>query len=112
MRNMSFYLTTRAVRARTKTHTVRNGWTHAQPGDTIRAVVKATGLRRMQALETLATIRITSVERRPLQSITTAEVTREGFPNWTTEQFISWLSQRLKCSPSLVLTFLEYEYID
>jgi hypothetical protein len=112
MRNMSFFLTTTAVKNRTKTHTLRDGWKSLKPGDRVQAVVKARGLRPKQQIEPLATIQIASVERRPLDSITQAEVIAEGFPDWTPEKFVQWFTIKMKCQPTLVLTFISFTYTD
>ena len=44
-RNMSFALTTEQFKARTKTVTRRFGWWFLKPGDVVRGVEKAMGLK-------------------------------------------------------------------
>ena len=46
MRNMSFAMTTEAVRNQTKTVTRRFGWWFLKPGDMVQPVEKAMGLRK------------------------------------------------------------------
>lgn len=111
MRNMAFFLTTTAIKNRTKTHTVRDGWKKLEPGEELSAVVKARNLRPGQKVERLATIRVTTVARRPLETITQEEVIREGFPDWTPARFVAWYSLKAKCQPSYVLTFIGFEYV-
>ena len=112
MPNMSFFLTTTAMRNRTKTHTIRLGWRKAKPGDVIRAVVKGRGLRPGQHVEPLSTIQVDTAAFRPINSITREEVIREGFPDKTPEQFVAWFTIRNKCQPTLCVTFIGFHFLD
>ena len=110
MRNMSFFLTTTAIKNKTKTHTIRDGWKDAEPGLEVAAVVKARGLRPNETIQRLATIRFLTVQRRPLDTITQDEVIAEGFPDWTPAQFVQWFTIKAKCAPAYVLTFISFTY--
>lgn len=110
MRNMSFFLTTTAMRNRTKTHTIRDGWRTLKPGDKIRAVVKTRGLRANESISILATLTVVSTSFRPLNTITQAEVIAEGFPTSTPAEFVAWFSIKTKCQPTYSLTFISFTF--
>ena len=52
-RNMSFSMTTEAIRDRSKTVTRRLGWSFLQPGDLLWAVEKGMGLKKLAKLRDL-----------------------------------------------------------
>jgi hypothetical protein len=85
MRNISFMLTTQQVRDRTKTVTRRLGWASLKPGDLLRGVEKAMGLKKGEKVRPIATIRVVSVRSEPLSVMLSeadygiAECIKEGF---------------------------------
>lgn len=95
MRNMSFFLTTDAVKRREKFVTRRIGWDHLKPGDQVLAVRKGMGLKKGEKVEPLAVIIVESVEREPLQRMLDdhtygiAEAILEGFPGMTGFEFVA-----------------------
>lgn len=111
MRLMSFAITTEQVKNRTKDVTRRTGWLFLKPGDRIRAVEKAMGLKKGDKPKTLAVIEIVSVRREPLEFITDDEVRREGFPDMTAEQFVRMFCEKMKCAPHTVCTRIEFRYL-
>lgn len=91
MRNMSFFMTTEQIQNRTKTVTRRLGWWFLKPGDKVRAVRKAMGLRRGEKVEPLAEIEILSARAEPLNAITKNDCIKEGFPNFEPCDFVNML---------------------
>lgn len=112
MRNMSFMLTTAQVRDGTKTVTRRLGWEFLKPGDLVRACVKCMGLRRGEHVERIRTIRILRVSKQWLNSITQEDVQREGFPDWTPQQFVNMFCEHNHCEPDTLVNRIEFEYVD
>jgi hypothetical protein len=94
MRRMSFALTMRQVRDRSKTVTRRMGWPNLKRGERFAPIEKCQGLRKGERqvvivpkdaapiLECLTN----DVER--LGDITQEDVIREGFPEFTPAQFV------------------------
>jgi Uncharacterized conserved protein len=112
MRNMSFAMTTSQVQARTKSVTRRFGWWFLEPDTEIRAVKKAMGLKKGEKVEELAVIRVVSTRKEPLNAITQDDVIREGFPDWTPEQFIAMLVEHYKVDPRKLVNRIEFEYVE
>lgn len=112
MRNMSFALTTQQIRDQTKTVTRRKGWKFLDAGDLIRAVVKAQGLKPGERIEPLTLLRVVSTQHETLDQITQEDVTREGFPGMTAQQFIAKVCDDLGGSPSQLVTRIEFEYME
>lgn len=124
MRNMSFSPTTEQIRTGKKDVTRRAGWTFLKPGDLVRPVRKAMGLRPGEKIEPLrAPIRIVSVRREPLRMMIddpnygVEEVRREGFSDLPTQCRPSeWVRQfcasHKGCEPDAMITRIEFEYTD
>lgn len=95
MRNMSFALTTEAVRKKTKTVTRRVGWQFLLPGDLIQAVEKCQGLKKGEKMRRLAVLRVETVRRERLDLMNDEtgyglrEAALEGFPDLTGKQFVA-----------------------
>lgn len=92
MQNMSFAQTTDQIRRRTKTVTRRLGWLNLEPGTLIQAVVKSQGLKKGEAVQKIAVLRVVSVHRESMAAFlkrpdAVAECFREGFPEMTPQQF-------------------------
>ncbi|MDC0003765.1 hypothetical protein OAE19_05130 [Porticoccaceae bacterium] len=111
-RNMSFAMTTDQVRDRSKTVTRRFGWTFLKPGDEVRAVEKAMGIKKGEKIKPLAMIRVVSIRAEPLNSIKHDDVIREGFPDWTPAQFIQMLIDHYKVAPDTTINRIEFEYLN
>lgn len=113
MRAMSFMLTTEQILNRTKTVTRRDGWEKLKPGDRLRAVRKAMGLKKGEHHEVLAILEVVSVTREPLSAITQADVIPEGFPDMTPAGFVDMFCDSHRgVVPSSVITRIEFRYID
>lgn len=115
--NISFSLTTRQFRDRTKTVTRRVGWKRLKAGDTLTAVVKGMGLKKGEKVEVLGRIRIVSVRWEWLSKIREEKdgAAREGFPEMTADQFIAFFLKSHKdpnhVGENLPVTRIEFEYL-
>lgn len=114
MRHMSFFLTQRQVRERSKTVTRRLGWKDAKPGDLVQPVVKGQGLKKGETVEKIGgPIRFVRVDQVVLCDITPQDVYREGFPQMTTREFIKMFKQSHKgCRRDDRVTRIEFEYVE
>jgi hypothetical protein len=110
MRNISFSATTPQFRARTKTVTRRMGWAHAKAGNMLMGVEKSQGLKLGEKVVKLGPIRVVSVRRERLDSVTQEDVIAEGFPDYTPEQFVTFFCQFNGCAPDALVTRIEFAY--
>lgn len=122
VRNISFKLTTRQVRDRSKDVTRRLGWLDLVAGQELRACVQCQGLRKGQRIEELAIIRVVSVQREPLRRMTDdveygfEEIRREGFaddPNlqWPSVWVPWFCGSHRGCTPESEVTRIEFAYV-
>ena len=110
-RNISFAMTTPQVQDQSKDITRRFGWWFLKAGDQLCGVKKAMGLKKGEKIERLCNIEVVSVRAEPLNTITQDDVIREGFPNWTPEQFVGFLVDHYKCDPTKTVNRIEFKYI-
>jgi hypothetical protein len=96
MRLMSFALTTAQLLDGSKTVTRRVGWENLVPGQRIKAVKKAMGLKKGEAPEVLAEIEVVSVRRERLDAIDQADCVAEGFPHLNTDEFVDMFCKHMK----------------
>jgi hypothetical protein len=110
---MAVSLTEPQVRQRAKTVTRRVGWRMLRPGDRLTLCRKVMGRRRGEPLERIATVTVVSVRREPLDAITAADVTAEGFPQMTPAEFVSFFCATHRgCRPGTLVTRIEWAYLD
>lgn len=107
-RSMSFHLTERAFVTGLKTVTRRLGWLDAREGDRLMAVRKAMGLRKGEKQHPLGPIRVVSVRRERLDTITAEDVRREGFEDMSPEEFVAFFCKANKCEPGALVTRIEF----
>jgi hypothetical protein len=113
MRNMSFSLTTDQIRNGTKTVTRRLGWKFLKPGDLVRPVVKAMGLKKGEKVQPIrGPLRIVDVRREPLSRMYKehSSTCREGFPGMRPMEFILMFCKHMKIKPNDLVTRVEFEY--
>jgi hypothetical protein len=110
-RNMSFSLTTDQIRNRTKTVTRRNGWGFLKSGDIVNAVEKAMDLKKGEKIKLICQIRIISTWVEPLSAITGDDVEKEGFSDWTPEEFVAMYSKHNRCLDIDPVNRIEFEYV-
>jgi hypothetical protein len=117
-RHISFFLTQRQFRERTKTVTRRLGWKTVKPGDILVAVEKGQGLKKGEKVVILGRIRVTDAEQERLDRMTWLprygedECRREGFPDMTPAEFVEMFCHHNKCEPSGSVTRIAFEYLD
>lgn len=106
---MSFAMTTAQMRNETKDVTRRFGWWFLKPGDQVMAVEKSMGLKKGEKIIQIYQIEIISTRPEPLHAITQSDVIREGFPDWTPEQFIKMLVDHYKVDPAKIVNRIEFK---
>ena len=121
MRNLSFALTTRQIRERSKTVTRRRGtfWARVlKPGDLVCAVEKSQGIAK-GGLVRLGVIRVVSVRTEALSELLADErpydeheEAREGFPEMTADQFVSMFCKHMGGDEGQLVTRIEFEYVE
>lgn len=121
MRNLSFALTTRQMRDRSKTVTRRKGtfWSRVlKPGDLVCAVEKSQGIRK-GGLVRLGVIRVVSVRVEQLKEIiltnfetSEREVAREGFPEMSSVDFVHMFLDHMGGTGDQLVTRIEFEHTD
>lgn len=111
MRNISFAATEDQILAQTKDVTRRMGWLKAKAGDILQPVRKGMGIPKGgKAVLLGCPIRIISVRREPLDSISEIEVRREGFAKLPEADFIRIFIELNNCRFNSVITRIEFEY--
>jgi hypothetical protein len=123
MRIISFMLTTKQIKDRTKTVTRRTGWANLVPGQLLRGVEKGMGLKAGEKVKDLAVIRVLSVRSEPLCAMTAdldygfAECEKEGFGDhdrlsWPSAFVAFFCNWHRGCTPQTIVTRIEFEYVD
>ena len=119
MRNISFSMSTEAVRRHKKTVTWRLGWWTLRPGDVLQAVEKAQGLRKGEHVKPICVIRVVSVRQERLDTIERLgsefgpiECRREGFPDLTPHAFIDMFERANGCWHDTLVNRIEFEYVE
>ena len=112
MRNMSFAMTTEQAWKKIKKVTRRQAWWNLKPDTLIQQVVKGMGLKKGEKVERIHVIRILSVEREPVAAITLEDVIKEGFPDWTPDQFIDFYCNAHRMDPEEECNRIEFEYVE
>jgi hypothetical protein len=120
MRHISVALTTRQIRARTKTVTRRLGWTHLQPGTLLQPVKKSRGLKKGERVEKIGRpIRVVRVSRERVSALLanepygSLEVSREGFGGeLTPRMFVEFFCRTHRCRPSTYVTRIEFQHLE
>ena len=110
-RNMSFMLTTKQIKNRTKTVTRRIGWDFLRPGDIVNAVEKGMGLKKGEKIKYLCQIRIKSIRKESLFDITQADCVREGFPEMTPDEFVRFFCEHIGHVYIGKINRIEFEYL-
>lgn len=114
---MSFALTTRQVRAKTKIVTRRLRWKKLKAGDYIQAIEKGMGLKKGEKQIPLAIIRIKSVRTEKLLMMVAnpvygkREAIKEGFPDMSGRQFAKLFCDHNHCEPDAAVQRIEFEYL-
>lgn len=110
-RLMSVSLTEPQVRDRSKTVTRRADWKTLQPGTSLRLCRKVMGLKKGEHPVVITDVEVVSVRREPLAVIDQAEVTAEGFPDWSPREFVDFFCRTHRgCTPDTEVTRIEWRY--
>ncbi len=117
MRNISFAITTKQFKNRSKTVTRRLGWKNLKVGELLQGVEKSQGLKKGEKIVKLGVIRVKGVCREELFNIDLprygeSEVIKEGFPKMKPSEFVEMFCKANKCEPSVEITRIEFEYVD
>lgn len=110
MRNMSFSLTEAQFLDGSKDVTRRLGWKFLKPGDRVRAVRKAMGLKKGERVHPLGVIEIVSVRREALEDVTHGDVRREGF-SCDCDEFIRIFCLHMGCPRHWPVTRIEFRRV-
>lgn len=110
-RNMSFAMTTPQFLDGSKDVTRRLGWGFLVPDDIVNGVKKAMGLRKGETIDRLHQIQIISTRWEPLYRITPDDVRREGFPDWTPEQFIEFFCNAHRVPAGIPVNRIEFRHL-
>jgi hypothetical protein len=111
MRIMSFSLTSDQLLGGTKTVTRRLGWADLQPGTVLMAARKSRGLKPGERIERFWPIRVVSVRRERLDAIEPDDVTREGFPDMASAEFVTMFCRAFLCGHGTEVTRIEFERV-
>ena len=112
MRRISFTLTIEQVRSQTKWVTRRIGWANLKAGDRLQPIEKGMGLKKGESQTLLGCpIEIVSIRKEPIEAITPSDVVAEGFPDWTTAEFIEFICVKNKCKPDTIVNRIEFKYL-
>lgn len=119
-RLMSVTLTEQAVVDRSKTVTRRLGWWAdkngrrlLRPGDRLTLCRKVMGRMPGEPLVRLAEVEVVDMSRQQLQARNTPdEAALEGFPDLTWSEFVAFFCAEMCCTPSTVVTRIEWRYLD
>lgn len=110
-RNMSFMLTKKQVKNRTKTVTRRLGWWFLKPGDILNAVEKCQGLKKGEKIKKICQIRVVRSDATPLFLITLDECRKEGFPKMLPNEFVDMFAREMRCEKTREVNRIEFEYV-
>lgn len=112
VRNISFALTTKQFLDRSKTVTRRLGWLNVKEGDLLCGVLKGMGLKKGEKPTRLGIVRVKSVERDHLDSISPNDCRLEGFPELQPHQFVGMFCRsHANCRPDSIVTRIEFQHI-
>lgn len=115
MRNMSFSMTTEAVRRREKTVTRRLGWWDLKPEDLLQGIEKGQGLEKGEHVKRLGVVRVVSVRHESLNRICeegSFGTALEGFPEMNPYDFVKMFCRANHCAPDVIVARIEFEYVD
>lgn len=107
-RLMSFSMTVRQFRDRTKDVTRRLGWVDLRPGDRLMAAEQCMGIKKGEKVARLGMIEVVSVRIEPLYLIDAEDVVREGFPDMDPEGFVEMFCRANRCRPDTMITRIEF----
>ena len=111
MRHMSFMHTTPQMHDRSKTVTRRKGWENLKPGDRLLAVEKGQGLKKGEKVKPICVIEVVNNWREYLQTITSSDVKKEGYPLMSKREFILMFCEHMRVLPITKISRIEFRYV-
>ncbi|MGW4635549.1 hypothetical protein [Nocardia sp. NPDC004415] len=112
-RLMSVSLTESQVRDRAKFVTRRTGWAYLRPGERLTLCRKVMGRRRGEPLVRIVDVEVLDIRRERLDAITPDDVTAEGFPAMSPQEFVEFFCRTHKgCTPASEVTRIWWRYLD
>lgn len=116
---LSVSLTEEAVAERRKTVTRRLGWwedkNHRRllaPGDRLTLCRKVMGRAPGEPIVRITDVEVTRVTRQPLwDEVYPGDAAREGFPDWSWDQFVTFFCHEMGCTRDTVVTRIEWGYL-
>jgi hypothetical protein len=108
---MSFAMTTAQFLDGSKDVTRRCGWDFLSAGDLLWGVEKAMGLKKGEKINRLGLIEVVSARAEMLQSISAEDVAREGFPQMSREEFISFFCTANEVTPETIVNRIEFAHV-
>ena len=113
MRRISFSMTEAQFLDGSKTITRRMRWLKLKAGERLAGIRKGMGLKKGEKQHVLGDIRVVSVRREQLDAITQEDVVREGFPDMTPAEFVTFFCKgHSECNPFTTVTRIEFRRID
>jgi hypothetical protein len=118
MANMSFAITQEQYLNQTKDVTRRNGWKHIKIGKVYNGVNKCMGFKKGEHPVIYGQHIPISSRWEPLRRMIDEpeygrqEVIREGFPDWSPEQFVEMYCKHNKCKPETLVNRIEFKYVN
>jgi hypothetical protein len=110
---MSFQFTVKAFQNQDKdvTRRAEGTWQTLKAGDRLMGVEKAMGLKRGEKQKALGEVEVVSVRLEPLDSITQADVIREGFPDMNPSEFVAmFVRDHAGVTPSSMVRRIEFRH--
>jgi hypothetical protein len=89
----------------------RSVWRRLKPGDRLRAVDKAMGLKPGQHPRELAVIEVVSVRLERLDAIEPDDCAREGFPEMVPAEFVAFFRQHMGCPADQLVARIEFRKV-
>lgn len=116
MRNISFSLTTPQFVNGSKDVTRRLGWGFVKPGDHLMGCEKCQGIKPGELVRLGEIVVVTELWEPLCRMIDepeygAVECRREGFPNYTPEQFVAMFCKHMTVKPSRLLHRLEFKHV-
>jgi hypothetical protein len=108
---ISFAMTTAQFLDGSKDVTRRFGWGKLKPGDRLKAVEKAMGLKKGEKSKVLGVIEVVSTRWEPLDAITAEDCAREGFPHWQPQDFVDFIVGHYKCERNKSINRIEFKRV-
>lgn len=75
------------------------------------AVEKGMGLKRGEKVQRIGLVKVVSVRREPLNTITPEDVIREGFPGMSPAEFVEMFARHNGCAEDEPVNRIEFRHL-